>query len=835
MTSTTLSTSEHTEQVAREVQTVLDEDWYWFPVRHHSASVAFLLDGEIRRRRPKLILIEGPAEADHLIPHLVNRRTRPPVAIYSCFQDDSNQFGLAGLASPAADIPPRWACWSPFVEYSPEFVAIRTAARLQIPVKFMDLPHYGRLAHDAARLLNRPDPDSTPPADGDASEDNSEDASRHTQTEQLIAESSFYQQLAEAGGYTSWDQGWDALFEFRDFADTEHFRREMLTFCCAARGTTSSQRIAIDGTLERERYMLQTIRREVAAAGVSDHDVMIVCGGFHAFLDRNDPELPPELPEGTVYTTVVPYTNFRISSLSGYGAGNRAPQFYQLFWDARNGRVANPETEYVVSVIKQARKRGESLSSADAISVSQHSRMLAALRGRERPLLDDLHDALMTCCCKGSPQDQGVRLQEAMDQVDIGTKIGRVAADAKRLPLVDDFYGQLDRLNLRSLTEQERRETIELDKREADQSEQSAFLHRLHFLEVPFAAPESRPDAEFSSGLIFRERWGVRWTPQVEARLIDQTLLGDTVETAVITLLRRRMADNSDQAGEICRTLVAAMQMNLPQLIDQVFDVAVTAIDEDPRFVSLCEAVAQLAVLDRYALHHELKRDQIARMSERAFARACFAMPEIAAAPDDRHMEIVRGLMTLADHLQPGPATNEAGDDSSNSGDDRSQLFSQFVAATLELTQIPYLRGALTGLAVEIRLQSPELVTDEILSFARSGQEQMIHAGDFIHGVISVSRASLMTGSGELVDAIDALIRAADWDTFVTMLPRLRAGMEMLHARHRDSLAARVAELCGLAESASLRQLDVSVETAAAVAAIDRQVADVMSHWSFAD
>ena len=38
---------------------------------------------------------------------------------------------------------------------------------------------------------------------------------------------------------------------------------------------------------------------------------------------------PPMPPAGTVYTTVVPYSFFRVSEMAGYGAGNRAPQFYQ--------------------------------------------------------------------------------------------------------------------------------------------------------------------------------------------------------------------------------------------------------------------------------------------------------------------------------------------------------------------------------------------------------------------------------------------------------------------------------------------------------------------------
>ena len=60
--------------------------------------------------------------------------------------------------------------------------------------------------------------------------------------------------------------------------------------------------------------------------------------------------------------------------------------------------------DYVIDVLKEARKRGEPLSSADAIGATQHTFMLTRLRGRREPVLDDIHDALITCCCKGDPR-----------------------------------------------------------------------------------------------------------------------------------------------------------------------------------------------------------------------------------------------------------------------------------------------------------------------------------------------------------------------------------------------------------------------------------------------
>src|SRR5262249_28613391 len=153
--------------------------------------------------------------------------------------------------------------------------------------------------------------------------------------------------------YRSWNEAWDSLFEIRDFDDSEEFRRELATFCAAARATSVPQLMAADGTCERERFMRLTIRQTLKSRKIKTEDTMIVCGGFHLFMDHDDPEPPPETPPGTVFTTVVPYSFFRVSELSGYGAGNPAPQFYQTCWDLeREGRGDNLLVEHIVAVLK---------------------------------------------------------------------------------------------------------------------------------------------------------------------------------------------------------------------------------------------------------------------------------------------------------------------------------------------------------------------------------------------------------------------------------------------------------------------------------------------------
>jgi hypothetical protein len=778
---------------------VLGDAPYWFPVRHHSPAVARHLEAAILARRPRLVLIEGPSEANDLIPHLTDPQTRPPVSIYCSYCDDRNVLGLAGVASPAENIPARFSCWYPLLSYSPEYVAVLAARRVGAAAVFIDLPHSARIKRDE------------PPSR--AGEDLSE---------RLIVQSDFYRRLASAAGYRTWDEAWDSLFEVRDFGgDYEAFRRELAAFCAAVRSTVPPERMAEDGTLERERFMLRAIRESLRQHGVKPAQALVVCGGLHLFLDRDDKQPPPDPPPGTVYTTVVPYSFFRVSELSGYAAGNRAPQFYQTAWElTRAGRPGDILIEHVVAVLKEARREGEPVSSADAIAVCQHAALLARLRGRPAPVLDDVHDALVTCCCKGDPREEGVHLRRAIDAADIGTQVGRVTPALGRLPVVNDFYSQLSDLDLGAVMGREKKSTVELDKREALAARRAVFLHRLRFLAVPLATPAEAPAADFATGTIFREKWALRWSPQVEAALVELNLYGDTIEAASLAKLREELARDEPHAGRTCRRLVTALDMDLPDMVREAEQACGRAIDTDARFVSLTQALASLLVIDRYAVLRNLRRDRLDDLVVRCYDRACFSVLDVIAVPEDQQAEVVAALLSLAEATLRGD----------RQGLDRD-LFAEHVRKAAGLSAVPFLRGAFLGLLTELREKTAEELAAELSALARAPVDRMVTAGDLLDGILAVSRTSILLGAGALVGAVDELLRAADWDAFLTMVPRLRAAFDRLHAAQRDSLAAHVAERYGLADAEELTELRTSVAAAARLARIDRRVAEIMKEW----
>ncbi len=837
------------ERVEARAHAVLDEPLHWFPVRHHSPAVARHVAETIRQRRPKIVFIEGPSDANDMVSHIVDRQTKPPVALFCSYRDDDNTLGLAGIESPAVDVPFKVGVYFPLLSYSPEYVAMREAASIGARVVFIDLPYRAQIKSAAERGISprveegaeskegvgagadSTSPKAGQPASGiERGEKEDEGAEEHhagrPTWEHFAVESSFYKKLAEAAGYRTFDECWDALFDVSlRHADTESFRRDMAYFCAGVRATTPRERMEQDGTLIREAHMWRTIQSTLKETGTDPAGAMVVCGGFHLFLDRSDdaPERP--LPTGTVYTTVAPYSYLRTSSHTGYGAGNRAPLYYERIFTHAAADPANAPVsamvDHVVSVLARGRKDGELLSSADAISVTQHARMLASLRGRSAPILDDVRDALIACCVKGAPEHEGKYLLAAMGAVETGTAIGRVTPALGKLPLVHDFYKWLDDLDLGEYVVRDRKGQITLDLRQPDQERRSVFFHRLVQIGIPFAEQTSK-DKE---SLLFRELWKVAWSPKVESELIDNSLHGESVETAALAKLDMELAADAGSAGAVAERLLRAVHMDLPGMVMRLQDSAGAAIDADTRLASLGKALTHLVVLERQAARRRLRKDLLDDLIERCFGRACFAMPGAANVPPEEHDEVVQGVKSLAEVL-----LSEKGADL-----DRD-LFVENARATLADSRNPRMRGALSGILTEIRAQSPEALAAEVARYARALPEEMVLCGDFLGGVMETSKTALLLGADGVVRAIDELLRVARWDQFLMLLPRTRGAFEAVHDRTRVALADRVAALYGLQddEIAGVTKLETSVDAAVKLSEIDARVGEILKDWDFA-
>jgi hypothetical protein len=820
--------------VQRRADAVLGEPLYWFPVRHHSPAVARHLLSAIAARSPKLIFIEAPSEAVDLVPHIVDPKTKPPVAIYCSYRDDDNVLGLAGIESPGPDVPAKFASWYPLLPYSPEYVAMKEAAKIGARVVFIDLPYHALIKSREERGLPAPGAEPAPPEERPLDLVETDDTQRDGEAdeaalvgsswEKLAMESSFYRSLAAAAGYRTWDECWDALFEAPErFQTPDALRAELAYFCAALRATVPLERMEHDGTLMREAHMLRTIQQTLSTEKVEPSQAMVVCGGFHLFMPREPgPDRAP--PPGTVYRTVTPYSYARTSDLSGYGAGNRAPAYYARLYEhaleSSAQAAVSAMMDHVVAVLSRARREGELLSSADAISVTQHARMIASLRGRKSPSLDDVRDGIVSCCCKGSMEEAGRYLGKAMTAIEIGNAVGRVTPALGRLPLVYDFYRGIDELELGETLAKDSRMKVSLDLRNPKDEAKSVFFHRLNELEIPYVELVSAGQAN----MLFREIWRVAWSPKVEGALAEQNIHGDSVENAALARLDAGLLTSGQGVDEITARLLRARRMDLPGMVQRLESVAAAAVDTDGRLAPLARALTDLVILEADAKRKAQSLDAVSALVDRCFSRACFAMPEAANAPPEEHDAVVAAVKSLAEVLM-----GERG-----ASFDR-ELFVDNARAAYRDSQAAFLRGALSGVLTELRVQTPEELAAQVAAFAKARPEVLISCGDFLHGMLQTSRTAVLLGADAIVAAIDELLRSAEWEQFLTLLPRARGAFEGMHDRTRVSLADRVAVRYGL--RADIGDAIARLETNAAVAVqlvmLDKRVAELMKDWEF--
>ena len=183
----------------------------------------------------------------------------------------------------------------------------------------------------------------------------------------------------------------------------------------------------------REAYM----RRRIAESEEKYGKAAVITGAFHTHGIKNvpysaaDKKLTDKLKMADSKATLMPYSYYRLSSRSGYGAGSKAPAYFEIMFKNRcRGVMENTPVEYLSRLAAYQRKNGFSASSAEVIEAQRLAETLAVMRGGKTPALSDLRDAAVTCLGHGSFGE----ISLACADVEIGTRIGQLGAGRLHAP-----------------------------------------------------------------------------------------------------------------------------------------------------------------------------------------------------------------------------------------------------------------------------------------------------------------------------------------------------------------------------------------------------------------
>ncbi|GGX04693.1 hypothetical protein GCM10010353_20390 [Streptomyces chryseus] len=693
-------------------------------VRHHGPGSARAVLAALDAARPPAVLIEGPPEADALLPLAADEAMRPPVALLAHVTDD-----------------PRRAAFWPLAEFSPEWVAIRWALGHGVPVRFIDLP----AAHSLALQDER-----------EGAED-AEDDGEGAQASALAVDPVGV--LAEAAGYDDPERWWEDVVEHRGSGAADPFApfRALAEAMGALRETYGDGGHGRDGV--REAYMRLQLR---AARREFGDDVAVVCGAWHlpalgekvatATADR---AVLKGLPKVKAEMTWVPWTHRRLARRSGYGAGIESPGWYgHLF-----GAPDRPVERWMTKVAGLLRDEDRTVSPAHVIEAVRLAETLAVMRGRPLAGLTETTDAVRAVMCEGSD----VPLALVHDRLVVGDVLGEVPDTAPAVPLQRDLTRTQRGLRLKP---EPREREVELDLRKETDAARSRLLHRLRLLSIGWGEPA---EARGSTGT-FREAWRLRWEPELSVRVAEAGVWGTTVLSAATAKAETRAASATVLAEVTAlaeRCLLADLPDALPVVMRALADRA--ALDADVGH--LAQALPALARSLRYGDVRGTDTVALGEVAAGLAERICVGLPPACTALDAdgaadmrRHLDAVHTAIGLLAGTEPG---------------NRRDVRERWSAVLGRLAGRDSVAGVIRGRAARLLLDDGRLPEDEaarLMALALSPGTPPAEAAAWIEGFVGGASGGgmLLVHDERLLGLVDAWLTGVPGDAFTGVLPLLR-------------------------------------------------------------
>ena len=541
----------------------------FFGVRHLSPAAAFHLRKALDEARPELVLVEGPSDLNDQMKWLCHPDTQFPAAILAYTKT-----------------PPVRTILYPLAIYSPEVQAVLWAHENHVPCRFMDLPSSVFLA------MQKDEEADAPPTE------------------------SVYEKLEILTGEehdTFWERNFEQCADYHAACNT--FGSEL-----RASGAVGAENIV------RESYMKRVIL-DTVKGGIPAERIFCVCGAYHVDgLKNNSPMTYTELkklPKADSAATLMPYSYYRLSTRSGYGAGNKAPAYFHLLWDAMNGEgLQSAASTYLVKLAAAHRNAGNIVSSAEVIEAVRLALALCQMRGCNYPCLQDLKDAAITTMGHGNLSELAV----AFADTEIGKTIGYLPEGVTRTSVQEDFYRQIKKLKL------DRFRTAELQQLDLDLREKltvkshdaafldlnrSFFLHRLRVLGIHFANILRSKQEKANWG----EYWELRWTPEVEIEVVESSLLGDTIEGAAAFALKER-ADQAASIDQAALIFQDAFLCGMPAAAAHVLTVLQSLSVDSAALTEVASTADSLSLVVRYGDLRRFDPKPVIPLIEQLFLRA---------------------------------------------------------------------------------------------------------------------------------------------------------------------------------------------------------------------
>ena len=564
-----------------------------FGIRHHGPGSARSVRAALEAYVPDVVLVEGPADADPLLPLVAAAGMEPPVALLAYAADD-----------------PKAAVFWPFAVFSPEWQALSWAATHGVPAHCCDLPATTLLAERSESTVD------------DARPQEQEIVKRVRRDPLAI--------LAEAAGFDDPERWWEDLVESRrDGAGPfEAITEAMAELRAAAPEQDPAEKRHED---QREAHMRTVLRTALK----THRRVAVVCGAWHAPAltaplptAAADARVLAGMPKRKVALTWAPWTHGRLAAASGYGAGVTSPGWYGHLFTTPDLPVAR----WLTRVAGVLREEDLPVSSAHVIEAVRLAEALAVLRGRPLAGLAEVTEATRAVLVDGDE----LMLDLVVRRLVVGEALGAVPDDAPAVPLAVDLRAQARKVRLK---EDALEKTYELDLRKPTDLARSRLLHRLRLLGIEWGTPARAAARNLGT---FRETWSLLWRPELAVDIVEASVWGTTVAAAAAA----KVADAPGSLVELTAAVEAVLLADLPDALPPLLAALDARAAADTDVAHLMEALPALVRALRYGDVRATDTSALDHVADALLVRIRAGLPAALTALDDESATVLRRRIT---------------------------------------------------------------------------------------------------------------------------------------------------------------------------------------------
>lgn len=733
----------------------------YFGVRHLSPSCGFYVEQFLDKVKPDIVLIEGAYDLSELIPSLCSIKADMPAAILAY----------------TTESPVRTVMY-PLAEFSPEYRAMLWADRNNVPVKFCDLPSTCLLYDDEE--------------DDEYEDGKSKGESAYTKLEKISG----------LDNDTFWEYNFEHCQNYDDFISAvEEY------------GKSLRELSENDSHNElREAFM----RKIIHESEQEYNTVAVITGAFHTHglkgkkFTKADEKLTGKLKSTDTKATLMPYSYYRLSSRSGYGAGAKAPAYYEILWRNRiNGTLSDAKVEYLSRIAAYQRDNGFSASSAEVIESVRLAETLCAMRGGNMPSMADLRDSAVTCMGHGSFGE----ISLACADVEIGTKIGSLPDGTVCTSVQEDFIRQLKELKLDRFRKA-KGEELELDLREnlRVKSEKSAFLdlnrsfflHRLTICGISFGEKTFRQQENAT----WAEKWILSWSPETEIQIVEASLNGDTIESAAAFYLNSRLL-TAEKLSETAKVLSDSFQCGLADCVKTAVRAVQRLAVDCASVTDSAQTINTLSGIIRFGNIRRIDTEPLTPLVKQLFLRFCLQTDSAAICDSNAAPELITAIARVNDACLAHDFLDTE----------------QFISLLCELSDNDRINPLVSGFACAVlmergRLDSGKL--SELISRRMSKGNPPADSALWFEGLSKRNRRSLISRIS-VWEKLAEFIAELDDDEFKPVLICLRRTFGDFSPSEKSDIAENIGEVLGISaeQAAEFVMTDMTEEEQEAIDSLD--------------